>query len=267
VTTSKELLRIAVVGTSHVLTLFEGYEVIAGELPSTLELAFIAQGPLRIGHAVVSPAGFERREPTGTLVDMVGESGATHVFVTWKGSQVNIRGLLLQGPAFDVVLPADGERLADAGVELIPCSVVESYVRKTLDREDDLSRLIERAQRRGAKVWMLGPPPVLPEMAVRERLGSESHFAARLGEIGLTAADVFIVPEAVRVRLRELLLGVYREFASEHGAGFCRPPSAVADEAGLLLPRYWGKDITHGNAAYGAAYLRDLVTVAAANRD
>ena len=260
-------LRMAVVGTSHILTLFEGYPVIAGRLPSGLELSFIAQGPRRIGYAVASAAGFERRDPKGTLVDLVAELDATHVFVSWKGSQTNIRGLLLQGPPFDVILPADGQRLVGAGVEIIPCSVVETYVRSTLDRENDLVQLIDAANRRGAKVWLMGPPPPLPETAVRERLGYESHFAGRLREIGLTAEDVHVVDEAVRVRLHTLLIGVYQKFAAERGAGFCPPPSHVTDEAGLLLPQYWGKDITHGNAAFGAAYLRDLVTVALARSD
>jgi hypothetical protein len=259
--------RMAVVGNSHVLTLLEGYQLVGGRLPAGLELSFIARGPQKIGYVVASPAGLERREPTGSLVDLVGELAATHLFVTWKGSQANLRGLLLSGPAFDVVLPADGERLPDPEIELVPCSAVEAYVRATLEGDEELALLIDRGLKRGAKVWLMGPPPALPVTAVRERLGNESHFAARLREIGISAADVQIVAAPVRVRLRTILLGVYREFAAAHGAGFCPPPSRVADEAGVLLPEFWGKDITHGSATYGAAYLQELLTLAVAARD
>jgi len=259
-------LRVAVVGTSHVLTMFEGCRLIRDELPAGLEVSFIAQGPRRLGYAVVSPRGVESREPAGTLAQLVGDSSASHVFVSWRGSQANVRGLLLQGPPFDVVLPGEEERAIEPGVELIPCSAVEVAIRATLDRDDQLPQLIAAAKRRGARVWMMVPPPALPEAAVRERLGHESHFAARLGDIGLSAADVIVVAEPVRVRLHTLLLRVYRKFAADHGAGFCPPPPAVADARGLLLPRYWGRDVTHGNADFGAAYLRTLVSVAAADR-
>ncbi len=254
----------AVVGNSHVLTLFEGYEQMAGQLPPQLELTFIAKGQHRIGHAVGSSAGTKRRQLKGNFIDLVAQLDVSYVFVMWLGSQMNIRALLLQDRAFDVVLPEEGGRIIDPDVELIPCSVIETFVRNSLHTDPVLSQLIERAQGRGAKVWLMAPPPVLPDVAVRERLGSESHFATRLAEIGISAAEANILPEPARVRLRALLLNVYREFAAEHGAGFCPPPNRVADEAGVLLPQFWGRDITHGSAAYGAAYLHELVAVAAA---
>lgn len=254
-----------VAGNSHVLAIYEGYQLIRRRLPPALMLSFIARGQHKIGYAVGSAAAFERREPRGTLLDLVEESEPTHLFLTWKGSQVNIRGLLLEGPAFDVILPDEGGRSVDPEVELIPCSAVESYVRASLEGDEDLAQLIERGKQSGASIWLMAPPPALPDAAVRERLGNESHFVARLGEIGLSAADVRIVDEAVRVRLHTLLLGAYRQFAAGHGVGFCPPPSRVAGAAGTLLPECWGADITHGSAAYGAAYLDELVAVAGAH--
>jgi len=253
----------AVVGNSHVLTLFEGYPLIARELPG-VELTFIARGQHKIGHAVVSRAGVEWPRPGGDLIDRVGRLDATHVFVMWRGSQANIRGLLQQGPAFDVAVPHEPDRTIEPDVELIPCSAVEAIIRGTLDADDELLALIGRAQRGGAMVWLMGPPPALPEEAVRERLGEESHFAGRLHQVGVSAGDVEIVPESVRVRLRTILLGVYRDFAAQHGAGFVPPPAWVADAGGLLERQYWGKDITHASPAYGAVYLRELVEVAGA---
>lgn len=257
--------RLTVAGNSHVVTVFEGYKLIRGQLPEALELSFIAQGQHRIGHAVGSRTGFEMGQASGTLVELVTGSDATHLFLIWEGSQVTVHGLLLEGPRFDVILPADRDRVADPGVELIPCSAVESQVRAPLDRDEQLSELIDRGIEGGARVWLMAPPPPLPEPAVRQRLGSEPHFAARLGELGLAAADVPVVAEAVRVRLHTLLLGVYRQFAADRGAEFCPPPARVADRAGLLLPACWGKDITHGSAAYGAAYLEELLAVVEGN--
>jgi hypothetical protein len=257
---------LALVGNSHILTMFEGYQLKRAQLPERLEITFIAKGQHRIGYAVGSPAGIERRQPSEGLLDLVEALAASQIFVMWLGSQVNIRGLLLRGPAFDVLLPTEGDRPIDAAVELIPCSAVEFLVRRTLDADRELSELIDRAQHRGAKVWLMAPPHVLPDQAIRQRLENESHFAARLRQFGLSAEDANIVPELVRVRLRRLLLAAYRGYASEHGAGFSPPPDRVADEAGMLLPQYWGNDITHGSAAYGAAYLQELVAVAGGYR-
>src|SRR5262249_36514830 len=129
--------RFAVVGNSHVLTLFEGYQLIARELPAC-ELTFIAKGRHKIGQAVAGPSGIEWPDPGGDLVERVARLDVADVFVMWRGSQVNIRGLLQQGPAFDVVLPDDPDRAFDPDIELIPCSAIESVVRSTLDTDEEL---------------------------------------------------------------------------------------------------------------------------------
>jgi hypothetical protein len=255
-------LQIAFVGNSHILTLFEGYQLLGGQLPAGLELTFIAKGQQRIGYAVGSSSGTRRSQPSAGLVSLIDQLDVSDIFVMWLGSQANIRGLLLTGIAFDVVLPTDGYRLIDPNVQLIPCAVVEGVIRKSLEGTPELAEVIKAGRRRGARVWLMAPPHALPEKAVRERLTAESHFAARLAEIGISAGTANILPEPARVRLRELLLTAYREYATDHGAGFCPPPDRLADEEGKLLPRYWGKDITHGSAAYGAAYLQELIEVA-----
>src|SRR5262249_58805513 len=98
--------------------------------------------------------GARIRQVDGNLLDLAGEQPARDVFVMWLGSQVNVRGLLLQGRAFDVVLPADGDRIIDPNVQLIPCLAVVSLVRRTLDRDPVLTQLIERAREGGARVWL-----------------------------------------------------------------------------------------------------------------
>lgn len=251
--------RIALVGNSHVLTLFEGYPLISGQLPADLELTFVAQGQHKIGYARATSGQITQEFPRRTLVELVCELEAPDVFAMWLGSQINIRALLLEGPRFDAVLPTDGVRFIDPDVQVIPCSAIESFVRRTLDEAVELLEIVDTSRRRGARVWLLAPPHPLPEAAVRERLGKESHFATRLTDIGVSAVDVGIVPGAVRVRLRKLLLKAYADFAADHCAGFCPPPDHVADAEGMLTPGYWGKDITHGSAAYGAAYLQELV--------
>ncbi len=251
-------------GNSHVLALFQGFEEIHAALPENVELTFIARGRYKIGYAAGSAAGYTVSSPAGTLADLMAGANPTHVFVVWQGNQVNVRALLLlDGPPFDVVLPEDGERALDPDVQLIPTSAVRAHVRASLE-DAELTELLVRAAGLGARAWLIGPPPPLPEAAVRERLNQEAHFADRLVATGLDAAGVAIVPEAVRVRLRALLLEAYRDFAVERGVGFCPPPASVADEAGLLLRRCWGRDITHGNGAYGAAYLERIVATALA---
>ena len=258
-----EVRRAAIVGNSHVLTFLEGFRLLRERLPPGLELTFAAQGPKRVGCAIGSASGLEERHPAGTLAELVSELAADDVFLIWRGSQANVRALLLQGPAFDLLLPAEGERVPDPGAELIPVSVFESVMRDTLDRDADLPGLLAAARRGGARVWLLGPPPPLPEAAVRERLEHEPHFKARLREIGVAPAGARIVAEPTRVRLHAVLLDVYRGFARDSGVGFVAPPPGTAGPDGLLPPACWGGDITHGGPRYGAAYLEELLALAA----
>jgi hypothetical protein len=268
---ANRVLRIAVVGNSHAVTLIEGSREIAGHLPVGVHMSFIAQidgGQFVESHrwfVTLSAAGFERREWQGTLTDVVTQSDLTHLFILWRGNQLSIRATLLDGPEFDVVLPSDLDRPPDPGVEVIPCSVFQTIVRTSLANDRDLGDLISTSHRSGAHLWMLAPPPLLPDQAVRDRLTQQPQFVARLSQLGLAPDEVRLVPSRVRARLRSLLLDVYSDFAAEQGVGFIPPPMASSDDAGMLLPEYWGPDVTHGNAAYGAAYLRELLRVAGAD--
>jgi hypothetical protein len=263
--------RIAVVGNSHAVTLIEGSREIAGHLPAEVHMSFIAQidgGEFVKSHrwfVTLSAAGFERCEWQGTLSDVVTQSDLTHLFVLWRGNQLSIRATLLDGPEFDVVLPSDLDRPADPRVEVIPCSVFQSIVRTSLADDRVLGDLISASRRSGARLWMLAPPPLLPDQAVRDRLAQQPQFVARLSQFRRAPDDVRLVPSRVRARLRSLLLDVYSDFAIKQGVGFVPPPMESSDDAGMLLPKYWGTDVTHGNAAYGAAYLREVLRVAGAD--
>lgn len=249
------------VGNSHAVTLIHGSPGVAGDLPAGMSVSFIAKTDKRRWHVTASAAGFERHEWTGTVADVVSQANARHVFLLWRGNQLIIRGLLLDGPEFDVVLPSDAEP-AEPTVRLIPCSALESYVRATLSGDDDLQQVLDASRRSGAHLWMLAPPPLLPDVAIRERLAQQPQFASRLEQLGLAADNVRLVPARVRLRLQGLLLGVYRAFAAEQGAGFIPAPAEAFDDAGMLREEYWGTDVTHPHPDYGAAYLRKLFDVA-----
>ncbi len=140
-------------------------------------------------------------------------------------------------------------------MELIPCSVVDAFVRQRLEQNDRLRELLAECVGRRLPVGMLIPPPPLPEEAVRERLAHGPHFVKVLEQLGETAADVPIVPDPVRQRLWTLMADTYRTFAEENELHILVPPDDAFDGLGMLASSYWGQDPTHANGAYGAAVL------------
>ena len=261
--------KILIAGHSHVLALLRGYEIRLGrcDLPSDLELIFLLTDfPGAVVQCRSSSGGVMDHHLLAPVPAVVDEIEPTHVALMWSGNQLNVRALLLTGSSFDVVLPSDNEIPIDPAVELVPCSVVESYVRNTLDGDAVLGNLLVGAAARDAAVCLLGPPPPLPESAVRERLAQSPHFAAVMSQMHLAVAEAQIVPDDVRRRMRTIAIDAYRKFAQSRGAEFLPPPVAAADDTGMLGAPYWGTDATHGNGEYGAMYLEDVLAWANGDR-
>lgn len=246
------------IGQSHSLALLEGASSLGTDLPDGLEISFVADWRGTLLRAKVSSAACERSEPTTDLRCLSEAAAAAYVFLLWWGNQVNLRALLQVGPPFDVVLPTDTEA-PEPEAELVPCSAVEAYVRKSLAGDGVLPDVLAQAHEHGSSVCFLAPPPPLPSEAVRDRLAQSPHWMPVLDELGLRAADAEIVADRVRVRLRALLLEEYESFASDHGASFLLPPQEATDDAGLLREEFWSTDVSHANPLYGVLYLRQLL--------
>jgi hypothetical protein len=259
--------RIIVIGQSHVRALLEGYETMAGarwELPDGVEASFVVSRPDRVVLTSWKKDGFVRDKPKKSLSDVVAPVDPTRVVLAWGGNQMNMRALVATDRPFDVLLPSDDPQTPpDPGIELIPCSVIDGFVRKRLEGNDMLRELIIECARRSRPIAMLVPPPPLPERAVRERLGDEPHFVKVLEHLRRDATDVPIVPDPVRQRLWALMAGTYRSFATTNGLDVLEPPADSFDDRGMLAADCWGQDATHANATYGVSTLRTVFAWAA----
>ncbi len=173
---------------------------------------------------------------------------------------MNLRALISTGQPFDVLLPTtDAAYSIDPAVELIPCSVVESYVRNSLVNHSTLDELHEAATVMKLPVSLLGTPPPLPESAVRERLMNEPHMVGVMSEAGMGASDAVIVPDRVRATLWKILISTYKDFAAERAYQFLELPDSMVDSQGMLESDYWGEQATHANEKYGAAALDTII--------
>ncbi len=261
--------RIIVIGQSHVRALLDGYESLAGARqapPDVMETSFVVSRPDRVVLTRWTNDGFVRDKPRKSLRDVVAPFDPTRVVLAWGGNQMNLRALVATDRPFDVLLPAaDPHASVDPGVELIPCSVVDGFVRKRIEGNDILRELIAECARSDRPVGMLVPPPPIPERAVRARLGVEPDFIKVLELLHKDATDVPIVPDPVRQRLWTLMAGVYRSFAAGNGLDILEPPADAFDASGMLASAYWGGDATHANAAYGASTLNKVFDWAAAD--
>jgi hypothetical protein len=259
--------RIIVIGQSHVRALLDGYETLARARQTSadgVETAFVVSRPDRVVLTRWKNDGFERDKPKKSLSDVVASFDPTRVLLAWGGNQMNLRALVATDRPFDVLLPsADPHAPVEPGVELIPCSVIDGFVRNRIEGNDILRQLIAESARGKRPVGMLVPPPPIPERAVRERLGDEPHFIKVLEHLHKDATDVPIVPDPVRQRLWTLMAGVYRSFAAGNGLDILEPPADAFDDSGMLTSTYWGEDATHANAAYGVSALQKVFDWAA----
>lgn len=242
--------------------LLDGYDALArsdGSLPTGVRASFVISRPERVVHAVWQPAGFDRRTSKLPAVETVLRADPTHVVLAWGGNQMNLRALVATGRPFDFLLPpSEHPQQLEPGAELIPCAVVDALMRKRLEGNDTLRRLIDGCDRRDVGVTMLIPHPPLPEWAVRERLADEPHFVTVLETLRTDASSVPIVPDAVRARLWTLMAGAYRAFADRHGLDRLDPPPESIDPESMLASPYYGTSATHANAAYGELVLEHI---------
>jgi hypothetical protein len=260
--------RIIVIGQSHVRALLDGYEALARAdgAPDGVEASFVVSRPDRVVLTAWKNDGFVRDKPKKSLSEVVASFDPTRVVLAWGGNQMSLRALVATDRPFDVLLPSSEPHAPlDPGIELIPCSVVDGFVRNRLEGNDTLRALIVECAHRNRPIGMLVPPPPVPERAVRERLGDEPHFVKVLEHLHKDATDVPIVPDDVRQRLWTLMAGTYRSFAVGNGLDVLDPPADAFDDNGMLASAYWGRDATHANAAYGVSTLEKVFDWAAAD--
>ena len=258
-----------VIGQSHVRALLDGYEILARaheEEQEAVRTSFVVTRPERTVLSIWQGEGFVKDTSNSGIPEVIATWDPTRVVLAWGGNQMNLRALVASDRPFDVLTPSSDPAAApDPSAELIPCTVVDRFVRQRMEQNDRLRELMAECVGRRLPVCILVPPPPLPEGAVRERLVHGPHFVKVLEQLGKTAADVPIVPDAVRQRLWTLMAEAYRTFAEENDLDILDPPEDAFDGSGMLAPSYWGQDPTHANGEYGAAVLGRAFAWAAAD--
>jgi len=94
------------------------------------------------------------------------------------------------------------------------------------------------------------PPPIPSESHIRAHSGI---FAKRIGALG-------VAPAGFRLKLWKLQSDIFREFCAANDIEFLPAPAAVFGEDGMLSPKAWGADPTHGNAWYGEQVISQLAS-------
>jgi hypothetical protein len=266
-----------VIGQSHITALRTGFfqepSHFSSQAGRPVEISFLFLSPsgaiLYSGRANAEPSRFANHwqwEPERfreEVAQLIGETD--HVAVLWYGAQVSTHFTLAVGPEFDVML-SDGSAVEG---QIIPRVAIEELLRSTVE-DDPAFRTIAgvlAASAVAGKPSFLGPPPPLPIATVRERLGTETYFAERAGELDVELATAPLIPDHVRAKVWKLLMSVYAAIAERHGGRLIPPPDEAVDETGLLAPAFWSHDITHANENYGRAYLRRILTRALGERE
>jgi len=256
--------RIVVIGQSNARALLDGYECMVRdrpERPGAAEVTVVMKRPKDLAINSWGPDGHQRRIEPHTMSEVLTQIGPTHVVLMWGGNQMNLRAMLATGPPFDVILPpALGEADYAPDSVLVPCAAVVAYVRNRFDGNAELGDVLATTGPLNAKCLFLAPPPPLPGTAVRERLRDEAHFIRVMKELGVDAATVKLVPDAVRQKLWVLLISTYQALAAEQDSAFLPPPAGTTDAHGMLDERFWGVDATHASAEYGMRYMDEVLS-------
>jgi hypothetical protein len=175
--------------------------------------------------------------------------------ICWQGNQHWTNFMFLERP-FDFALASHPEMVVDRSVELVSERQVREHFQPHMSyhlENDVLTRMLATG---GQRPVVLGtPPPKGDEEAIRRAMQSESFFATLASDLGLDPDKVPLAPPYFRLKLWFLVQQMMRETADRLEVEFWPVSASTMTEEGYLRPEYWGMDVTHANAAYGALML------------
>jgi len=178
--------------------------------------------------------------PDDVLISMLG------------GNAYNIIGLVQHPEPFEVF------ETWETGPPARPARVIPQ--RAMLDLlethlcDHEATRLARLRAAARCRVFHVDPPP--PKADLGHLVKHETEFVkAGIDQTGVSSA-------ALRLTLWHLQCRLMRKLCSEIGIGAVEPPREAIDENGFLGQRFYAKDATHANGAYGELVLRMLERLA-----
>jgi hypothetical protein len=136
---------------------------------------------------------------------------------------------------------------------LVPKRAIAAYIEAGIRGSvGPVLREIRKATR--AKVYHLSPPPPKEDNEFIVR-----HFESRFAEEGLSELG----PSSPSLRLKcwKTQSECLSRLCGELDIEFVAPPPKGVTPEGFLAPRYYAKDVTHGNRRYGELVLRQILKI------
>jgi hypothetical protein len=254
-----------ILGHSHLACLGVPQAPRAGSKPFTPYIKTLGAGPISLS---AMPYQAPEDETLPMLDAIAGRSEGAALVMLWQGNLHYIKFLLVERPPFDFVLSTEPDRPLERDCCLEAESLVEESLSAAGAELDGWLRSVRAAAPRLERLVVAAtPPPKGDDEFIKARLSLEfdDNDLAALRE---NEGSVTICPRGVRYKLWALLMRIYRSVAIENGADFLGLPPNCQDGEGFLAPEFYGADVTHANARYGA-YFRDhlLAYLSGANDD
>lgn len=179
------------------------------------------------------------------------------VAISWNRSQ-HLTALLLSRP-FDFALRSRPD-LPVADVPLVPEVAVRARVGGSLL---DLARLIAAIIEAGGRppIVLGSPPPKGDARWVRQKIGTEVHFAEAAEQAGVSLDERELSTPQVWLKSWLLIQEMMRDVAEAFSLPFCPSPAGAQTEAGFLREECWAADVTHANETYGMLMREQIARV------
>jgi|APAra7269096613_1048513.scaffolds.fasta_scaffold01816_6 hypothetical protein len=173
-------------------------------------------------------------------------AGANDVYLAsvCQGNAYNAVGLLLEGPAFDFVVPGYEALPLNDGADLVPFGAIKSLIQRQCI---GLTALMHRLSKLGYAGIMHfeAPPPIEDGDFVAEKLRQNNE---------INNSTAIVNDKYVRLKLWLTQTLIMQEICDAAGVRYVREVPATSNEAGFLADEY-KKDAVHANFLYGVELL------------
>jgi len=184
---------------------------------------------------------------------LVEPMGPNDLVVSCIGGNQHQKLALVQHPRpFDVFLPGEENDKFSTDVRVLPYQQVLAILERGIKYGRDGQRLRRIKAAATCEVLHLMPPP--PKEDVQHVLANpESAFAlAGIHELGVS-------PAKLRMKFWKIQMQALANLTDEMGLALLPPPPAAVTAAGFLDRPYYADDATHGNSAYGALIIDQII--------
>ncbi len=168
------------------------------------------------------------------------------------GNEHNILALLNHPQPFDFTLKSEKTLPLLDTRQIIPAAFIEQRFRAMTVKARCLLEDIRKATPEATPVYQLQSPPPIP---------SDAHIEKFPGPFRTKMAELGISPVLLRYKLWRAYSAIVEDICQNTGIIYLKAPENTQDKDGYLRQEYWNNDPTHGNEAYGAAVIRNIISV------